>query len=1146
MKPLNLFKSNGTKIFTIFMVFLTISNLLLLIFAIQLFPAYGGFTRQIIFVKPNSDQNQDGYFIIFDELAEKSQEHDIDWLLHTRGEVSIEDDRQTLTCSVPSYINDETISLQVAFLEKIDKIETSTGYFFPENYREDYPYEDYKTSQIQAKYQGKNNPLMATVLYPKNDSNALHTFPTIQKEDNGLKRIGSSDLLYYDMESSVKKFSNPSLEFEGRLFFLRQNSSESTKLDYSYLQDAEELTYENTNYFSSSTFLDYILINYANSSQVSGYINLASESEVRVSLFSPFSTIKTFQLNGKETDYSQEDSKISFSVEESTSFAFGSIPTVEEVEKDPLESESSELVKPKKNEWEYENELLDGKAHPYILYNQKELRSIRLKLNDSSKPWKHWYGNYSIGVDDLLTVDVDKYDIDERDEAVNKLSLKYALDGGKQYLDKLEEFLLYMKNIDHYSQDLRRAYAVQAYALAFDMVYNNLSKDSRERISDYLQDHAAPLMRMDLYHDNNHRVVDAGALGVAGLVLNNQDYINTAIETFLHYFYDVNPKDGGSFEGHSYISFALVESMPFMIGLKRANAYNLFTDPKALVTFEYLLETLSPLGMPPLFEDAKFTNRIHEALLIAGANLNETHPLKAQHCQYIWQQRYNNSQYEKATENYQYLLAKSPNFRRILCYNVNSTLETTPLLERKEIWKESAMAFFRGGEDPKGIYMPFSCKNYDQNHPHQDENSFELWAYGAYLINNPGYPGWGKDFHTWSQSSEGSNTLLIGGSDQLQVAANGLTGSISSPYFSMVIGDATEIYNDLGHFQYAPEAFLLLIVNFIFLGISSVLFFQIKSNEGDEGELVEHKENEGKNHLVKRKESKNKELKQQKGKQQTDDGIQENWSKFTIIKNAFVHPFSLTEDLANESLNSQKQRKFLKLFIRLFLSGLMLLIFIILTLEVKTTVDYHSVYHEDKYNIVFDILPFLIWGILTVGALLIFFITYGICKLFARLNTFFLHNTLHFEHTERSDQKMVFVSTLSFLWIFPMIIFAGILFHFTTIQGLQEAIHGLWTELNSINDVYQFFVVILIGIIRNFAYILLFEVPFLLLTIKIFTVGAKHVYSKISREKIQKQAWKIPIMSILIILVVIFLFYVVLYIIFKSVFTFITIEAIVE
>ena len=86
------------------------------------------------------------------------------------------------------------ISLQATFLEDIDEIDKDKEYFFSTNYEEDYPYDDLRTNYIEAKYKGAETPLMATILYPKNDSDVTQSFPEISKR-SGLNIIGDNDFL---------------------------------------------------------------------------------------------------------------------------------------------------------------------------------------------------------------------------------------------------------------------------------------------------------------------------------------------------------------------------------------------------------------------------------------------------------------------------------------------------------------------------------------------------------------------------------------------------------------------------------------------------------------------------------------------------------------------------------------------------------------------------------------------------------------------------------------------------------------------------------------------------------------------------------------------------------------------------------------
>lgn len=1115
-------KSKRSIIFFTFISILLTINILFTITAFQLFPTYGGYTRQILFIKPNEGTNQSGYFIIFDELSPQAQQYDIDWLLHSRGDLNIAEDHQSVSFKVQSYLSNDNVTLNATFLERINRMESDNGVFCPKNYQEGENYPDIDTNYIKARYSGSEIPLMSTMLFPKNDSDTTQKIPKINHLPNGLKQISKNDFLFYQKQRSTVRFLSPNIEFNGEIFFIRRNETNPTKIEYCFIQEATYLKFENTIIFQSSRPLNNILILFSNNSQVSGFIN-GQNSQVEI--YSHF-TPKIIKINDVNKSLSYSDNLTSFSITDSCSFVISDSNQYYNIEKNELATPTLMQSMPTKDIWGIDMNIFTDLKHPYVLYNDSELEIIRNKVSDTNKPWYNWTDEYLSGISDTLSKDPEDYEDDQRRHAVYELALKFALENNETCLNKTKEYLLDMGSITHYSADLRRAKSVEAYAIAFDMIYQNLTFQEQNKIHKLLYDHATPLKRMDLYHRNNHRVVDAGALGLAGIVLKNEEMINIATETCLDYFYNQNPTDGGSFEGYSYMAFAFYHMSQFITGLKRLGAFNFYEDPKILASYDYMAETLGPLGMPGSFEDCTFDKNIQEVILFAAAQVNDTYPEKAANYQYSWEHRQNNSQYS-SSQIYGYLKGGDPTFHRILLYNVNETIKSKSYITRKEIWKSSSMAFLRsGGKD--GLFMPFSCKNYDQNHPHQDENSFELWAYGAYIANNPGYPGWGEKFHTWSQSTEGANTLLIGGSDQLQVAANGLTTSISSSYFTMVKGDGTELYNDLGSFDYSPEPFFLLFANIAILLICGMLYIIISRNITIELNLL------GK--------LKDKFLQSRFMQKISSIEIRRDPSRKELIIMSIIHPFQVQEELFKEKY-FEKHWKFLNRFIHLFLGGLLIGIFLISCANVTNTIIYHSQYHEDKYNFVFGMLPYIIIGIYIIGSLLMGLLTYISSKIYGRTNNMFVNKVSDPNSEPIDKRKISSLSTQSFLWIFPMIIFAGFLIIFTTVQDLKGAIHGLWTELNSINDVYDILVSVLIGVIYNFGWIILFGIPFILLSSWIFARG---VHNLTKGDISIKRSWKIPLVGYMLIFVMIFLIYMCLYIAFKLVFSLISIEAIVS
>jgi len=1041
----------------------------MLVTSFQVFPSYGGFSRQILFIKP--DNQTSGYFVIIDELTPEAQGYDITWLLHSRGTLNLSGDPQSFTYSVPSYISNDNVSLQVSFLEEISGITEDTGYFLPTHYSESYPYDDLETSYIKAIYSGSETPVMATVLYPKNDSDSSQNFPTITTETSGLKKIGTTDYLYYNEKRVDSSFPTPNITFDGQLFFLRQNNTNSSLLEYFYLQNTQRLEFENTTYLSSSAPLLNILTTYSNASQISGALKTQSGVSTTITLYSPFS-VEMVELDGVNSTFSNTSTTVSFSVTGPASFVISSSNQTYSSEYDPLRDPTPVRQIPPISERGFNISLIQNLNHSYILYSQADLQNLRTKFNDPLKDWNSWYSSTISGVDSITNAT--DYHPDARYPHVYKLALKYVIDGGSSYLSRLIEFLKAMGSVTYYPQDLERSYNVQAYAVAFDMVYENLTVSDRTEISNLLYDHAEPLMEMDLYPENNHRVVDAGALGCAGLALKEKTMIDKALETILTYYYTLNPPDGGSYEGYSYNAFAMDGFLNFAIGLKQVGGYNLFNNSQILATFDFMAETLGPLGMPSLYEDCTFSSRLQEVLLVAAANINDTYPERAQNYQYIWEKRQNNSQYQAASASYYtYLNGGGPWFGRLMGYNVNESIEASPFETRKEIWKASGMAFLRSEDQPNGLFLSLNCKGYAQSHVHYDENSFELWAYGALIVHNPGYPGFGETHHDWTIQSEASNTILIDNSNQLQEAASGFSDSISSPYFSMVVGDAGEIYTDYAAFTNSPELFLLLFLNIYLVGLAGLLFLYYSKYQKSSAS-IESKE----------------------------DRVEIDISKGALLKMLFLHPYQLQDHLLSEDPDNKKA-KFLSRTIYLIFSGLMVIFFLLIIFDILSMVDYHMQYYEAGSQSLIDILNIAKLFLLTAGPPLTFLCSFMAIGVYSRLNRTQIKISLNNQRNDLVDQKKIgAISTTSIAWFIPILLFSFLLLYFTTSSSFKDTIHNIFVGSGSIVFIYNEVSVLLREFIVNLFIIIMVSIPSLLICLRIFGYGAfKNTDGAVSQTK---------------------------------------------
>ena len=1108
--------SKRTLTFIILILFLTISNFILLFLALNLFPAYGGFSRQILFIKPDTGTNEGGYFIILDELSPEAQNYDVDWMFHSRGNVVPATDQLSLTTTVKSYITNDSISLNVSFLEPITTITEEKGYFFPDHYREPYPYDDLETEQIKAKFAGSNK-IMASVLYPKNDSDGGQKFPTIVKETSGLRKIGAHDYFYYSPRKSEVAFTSPALNFEGEMFFIRKNDTDAALLEYFYLQNAESLTYSTINYLSIQTDAltlappFNILATYANYSQISGYSNTEPGNDIDISIYCPF-IAEMVKLDGINTTFSQTGTKLTFSINGPKSFVISRTNNFTNPETDPLRIETPIRIKPVRDLWEFDIDLIKDLEHPFILFNKTELYNLTQRINDTNKPWKAWYAEYNPSVISIKSPG--EYGYEDLYYYLLKLSLSFAIDGGQTTLTKIKQYLDYIGPIQNWTQDLKRSYAVQAYAMAYDIIYQNLTQAEKTKYYNYLDDQAAPLMLMDIYSDNNHRVVDAGGLGCAGLALKNATMVDIAIDTILEYYYNKVQEDGGSYEGYSYNGFAVNEILMFIVGLKRRGGFNFFEDPQIIATLQFFAETLSPIGLANLYEDCTYSSRVHENILIGAAQLNDTNPTLASNFQYIWEQRQNISTNYVLANDYAYIKGDYPSFIRITCYDVNDTINATAYTSRKEIWKESDMAFLRSADIPEALFMSFSCKSYRQSHTHLDENSFELWAYGALLVNNPGYPGWGITGHDWSIRTEASNTLLINGAGQAQLWGEGLSASISSPYFSMVIGEANEIYTDSAAPQNAPELYFLFILNFIFIGIASILFLQISKSK----------------------------ISSEKADDKGKDTLERSLSKSRLVRRAFTRPNQTQEFIYHNDPFKVKAKTINRTVILLTLTS-MAIFYTLLVLDIKTMLDYHAVYYESKYQAVFDLLPIIAIVFVFGGSILTILFSLFSIGVYKKINRMLVYKSIEKERLAITKKQINSASSISLVWIFPILLFSFILIYLTTAQTIKNEIHLVFTMYGSPTGIYGAVIALLLEFIRNLFLIMIFGIPFNIIMLYIFSHGIYlHSDGKISK----RTSWKISLTSLLLLLVIAFTVFILIFIGIKQLFAIISIELVVE
>lgn len=1100
--------SKKQTVILVFIGILILLNSFLLATAFILFPENWGFTRYIIFIHPDEEENNNGYFIIIDELMPKTQLFDIDWVLHGRGNLTVSENFQTLSYSTQSYISNDIISLNASFLSPIQKLTDHEGMFFP---IQNYEGEDKNQIYIKAKYSGMTNPLMGTVLYPNNESDSSTSVPFISTVDtNTIGQIGLSDLIYYQDQGITRTFSNPNdIKSDAKIFFIHKN--ELDLINYFFVQDSSKLSFENKNYFESSEPVINLLINYENCpNEITGIINIdlhrslieeELEEPEQISIYVPFE-VSSLIIDGVNTSFVSESSLIKFDLKDSCSFIISKdtlSEDVEYIEKNPLKISESYDSFPDDTIWQFNSSKiieLEHLDHPYLLFNAIELESLKEKIFNSKNPWNSSYSLYASDVETLVNTDINIWDEDQRIDPIRKLSLKFAIQGGQNYLKKIKEILLDMGNIENnYTMDLKRSYAVQAYAIAYDIIYKNISASERVQIEDLLENHAQPLSNMDLYPENNHCVVNAGGLGLAGLILKNNEFIDIATEAILTYLYEKNRPDGGSYEGQSYLAFAYLNSIEFMYALNRLNAYNFFNNSRFQNSLDFMAHCLNPLATTPLYEDATTSGYANEVLLISASQISNLH--RAKEYQWLWEHRKNNTDLVGLNE-YNYLLSSFPNFRSIVCYDVNEKIEPIKPEYASDVYKDSNMAFLRSGYSTDSIFLSFTCKNYIQSHPHYDENSFELWAYGAWLAINPGYPGWGNEGHDYTISTEASNTLIINNKGQLNRMASGFKSAITSPYFDMIQADATRAYNSPGSMAESIQVYLLIILIFSFLGISTILILNAKISirkrleRGDEHPELFELQNIS---IIK------------------DRVLKSN--KYTLVN--FLEDIFMAPKAVQKRIFFREQKSNLRI-LNLIISGVITFFMFLYLLYIASKINFHLLYYEEQYDFFLKFIPLAELILIPLILILTFIAYYAFIRLFAKICNYICSNCdPQFPDYRRQLKNTI---SVSLAWQLLILGVASIYIWFTIMWGIGFFIHDLFQSIEGINEVVYHLFKLISQAILVLGIIVAFEMLFFTITVQ--SIGYSISIMSEARIK-QRDGAKITIATILIILCIIFM-----------------------
>ena len=451
--------------------------------------------------------------------------------------------------------------------------------------------------------------------------------------------------------------------------------------------------------------------------------------------------------------------------------------------------------------------------HPSLFFTEGELPAI--KARSQSLPWlREARKQIQIKADQYMDLDTQRWKLENQYNAigtagrglqnyVGTLGFAGYLFNEPKYLQKAKEILMAVvdqtepNNTQHWRTHLQVADATQGMVLGYDLVYPLLSKAERERALHEIKKFAEELTHKKSTWGApapgvlscNHSAVHYGALGLAALILWNEDIPEKAhwmqraigrIDGYLETFID---HTGYGTEGHHYFAYGLGGSTVFSWALKRANGPDLIAKHKtlALAGDQVLWKVLPFEGRMLALNDNVETVPTDVAGMVGALTYNKP--------QQLWA-------WLKSLEDSKKMdwLAGNPRTTYtapfLFMWGEQPVAPVSPHLVNYKLSHhfESGRVFARSsweGEDAAHFAMT-SGVDFHRGHDQQDENSLTFYAFGEGFLIDPNYE---------PERSEAHTTLRIDGVEQVKGGDGRIARYREDKFGILVVGQAEDAYD---------------------------------------------------------------------------------------------------------------------------------------------------------------------------------------------------------------------------------------------------------------------------------------------------------------------------------------------------------------
>jgi len=449
-------------------------------------------------------------------------------------------------------------------------------------------------------------------------------------------------------------------------------------------------------------------------------------------------------------------------------------------------------------------------VHPRVYFAQAELDALRAKAHGVQKIW--WQAELANlrvlrGTPPAPPAEERRAQNDVA-LAIAEAAFAYKIEGdakylnlAKQYMDAAVSYDVWGYSFNKPNTDLAAGHLLYGMAMAYDLLYNDLTTAERAKYRDKIarQGHLlyeafSPKPGSVYAYSQNHTFIPIAGLGVAAYALYGEVPEAAQWAALSRAIYDrvlaTYSKDGYYFEGFEYWIFATPWIVHYLDALEHATGENLFDQPGLKSAHLYAAHSLTPGGQTMFDFGDVFEGPLTRAH--GGVDYARSHPRGpdgVDHFEtnynllYDLARRFHSGEIQGVADWMKSQGNSNAEEWWTLAWR-DDALASQPIakLEKWHHFADADVVFWRSGWDAQAMAVAYKCGppeghaaaelsvkfadwRLEDGHVHPDVNSFILWAHRQYLTGVSGYAGVPKTAE--------ANTLLVDGRGQGNDGAGG-------------------------------------------------------------------------------------------------------------------------------------------------------------------------------------------------------------------------------------------------------------------------------------------------------------------------------------------------------------------------------------